>query len=60
MPKAFVEHIRKGIEVTDSDSKALLVFSGGQTRVKAGPKSEAVSYYAVAEHFDWWGHIGKV
>lgn len=53
--KLFVEHIRKGIEKAASNSKALLVFSGGQTRMRAGPLSEAQSYYQIAQNHNWFG-----
>jgi hypothetical protein len=36
-------------------ARALLVFSGGQTRREAGPRSEAQSYWLLAEHYGWWG-----
>lgn len=55
LPSEFVAHIRKGVSVAADDPHALLVFSGGQTRSDAGPRSEAQSYYFVADHFDWWG-----
>ncbi|CAG8518649.1 12130_t:CDS:2, partial [Dentiscutata heterogama] len=43
--KTFLNHIRKGLELAQQNTKALLVFSGGQTRPAAGPMSEAQSYY---------------
>ncbi|GBG28515.1 Hypothetical Protein FCC1311_047382 [Hondaea fermentalgiana] len=54
MPQAFTGHIRKGIELALEDPHALVIFSGGQTRLHAGPKSEANSYFFVADHFGWW------
>jgi hypothetical protein len=54
-PPAYIEHIRSGIELTARDAQALLLFSGGQTRSEAGPRSEAQSYWLLAEHFNWWG-----
>ena len=45
-------HIRRGVEVAAKDPSAVLVFSGGQTRPDAGPRSEGVSYFRVAEHFN--------
>ena len=45
-----------GVEVAALDPKALLIFSGGQTRAAAGPRDEGWSYYRVAEYFDWWGY----
>jgi len=56
-PPFYVEHIRRGVELADDDKKALLVFSGGQTRYEAGPKSEAQSYWMIADHFKWWFKI---
>ncbi|CAG8774507.1 25326_t:CDS:2, partial [Racocetra persica] len=47
--KTFLNHIRKGVELTQQNTKALLVFSGGQTRPAAGPRSEAQSYYVLAQ-----------
>eukprot|EP00850_Spirogloea_muscicola_P000141 SM000001S04543 [mRNA] locus=s1:841502:842944:- [translate_table: standard] len=51
----FVEHIRTGVEAAAGDSAALLMFSGGQTRSAAGPRSEAQSYWKVADTLDWFG-----
>lgn len=39
-------------EVTNRLLSFFLSYIGGQTREKAGPRSEAVSYFGVAEHFD--------
>ena len=55
MPASFVSHIRAGVDAAAADPRSLLVFSGGQTRATAGPRSEALSYWMVAEHFGWWG-----
>eukprot|EP00850_Spirogloea_muscicola_P017928 SM000159S01759 [mRNA] locus=s159:59407:61012:- [translate_table: standard] len=51
----FVEHIRTGVEAAAGDNAALLIFSGGQTRSAAGPRSEAQSYWTVADTHDWFG-----
>jgi hypothetical protein len=51
----FVDHIRGGIEAASVDDHALLLFSGGETRKDAGPRSEAQSYWSVAESSDWFG-----
>lgn len=56
MPKVLVSHIQSGVRAAAADPKALLVFSGGQTRPEAGPHDEGGSYYRVAEHYGWWGH----
>jgi len=54
MPEAFSNHIKSGINIALEDPEALLVFSGGQTRPEAGPKSEALSYFQVADKYGWW------
>jgi len=53
-PPFYVEHIRAGVDEAQRDPAALLVFSGGQTRLDAGPRSEAQSYWNLAQHFAWW------
>jgi len=54
--QSFLDHIRLGIEAAASDPDALLLFSGGQTRRAAGPRSEGLSYWVVAEAAEWYGH----
>ncbi|KAG1870472.1 hypothetical protein C8R48DRAFT_760590 [Suillus tomentosus] len=44
---AFVEHIRRGVEITLKDDSSLLVFSGGQTRLQS-TTTEAESYMRLA------------
>ncbi|KAK8951354.1 hypothetical protein KSP39_PZI004541 [Platanthera zijinensis] len=51
----FVAHIKEGVEIAAQDEGALLLFSGGETRKGAGPRSEAQSYWAVAEANRWFG-----
>jgi len=60
MPQVLVSHIQRGVREAAGDPKALLVFSGGQTRPEAGPHDEGSSYYRVAEHYDWWGQASGV
>ena len=52
---SFVQHIRQGVESAAKDPSSLLLFSGGQTRRSAGPRSEAVSYWMAAEASEWFG-----
>lgn len=52
---SFIEHIQAGIQHAEHDLAALLLFSGGQTRKAAGPRSEAEGYWLVAEAAKWWG-----
>jgi len=54
--QSFLDHIRLGITEASKDPKALLLFSGGQTRKAAGPRSEGLSYWLVAEAAEWYGH----
>ena len=54
----FLRHIEEGIAVAAADPTALLLFSGGETRGRAGPRSEAQSYWMVAELQRWFGHSG--
>lgn len=56
----FVTHIQRGVEITAKDNDALLLFSGGETRKDAGPRSEAQSYWAVAESKSWFGEQESV
>src|SRR5262245_49133078 len=51
----YVEHMRRGVELAAGDPAAALVFSGGQTRAEAGPRSEAESYREIAAAAGWWG-----
>jgi len=53
--RLYIEHVRAGVEQAHGAASSLLVFSGGATRVEAGPISEAQSYLAVAQRFAWWG-----
>ncbi|CAI9787065.1 unnamed protein product [Fraxinus pennsylvanica] len=56
----FVAHIQKGVEIAADDDEALLLFSGGETRKDAGPRSEAQSYWVVAESKGWFGKQDSV
>eukprot|EP00917_Polyrhabdina_sp_WS-2016_P025062 GHVP01054021.1.p1 GENE.GHVP01054021.1~~GHVP01054021.1.p1 ORF type:complete len:344 (+),score=52.99 GHVP01054021.1:13-1044(+) len=49
------KHIIRGLRELKDDKNALLVFSGGQTKIKAGPVSEAQSYWYLANSFNWFG-----
>ena len=51
----YVEHVRRGVQLASEDSTSLLVFSGGQSRREAGPRSEAWSYFWIADRFGWLG-----
>lgn len=49
LPNCIVSHIRRAADVVRWDARAVLVFSGGQTRRDVGPVSEALSYYLLAK-----------
>ncbi len=53
-PRFYLEHIRRGVEIAAADSGTFLVFSGGQTESAAGPCSEALGYWMLAECHQWW------
>ncbi|HXG46087.1 MAG TPA: hypothetical protein VNO52_00555 [Methylomirabilota bacterium] len=52
----YLEHVRVAVEQAAADPRALLIFSGGQTRAEAGPRSEALGYWRIAAGLAWWGH----
>ena len=55
-PPRYIDHVRRGVEAAAADREALLLFSGGQSRQDAGPRSEAQGYWHIAERrgwFDW-------
>ncbi|KAH8967707.1 hypothetical protein BDL97_03G090400 [Sphagnum fallax] len=56
----FVKHIKSGVEVASIMKDSLLLFSGGETRKDAGPRSEAQSYWGVAEAEGWFGKTEDV
>ena len=55
--RLYTEHIEAGVKFLAEDQKAMLLFSGGQTREEVGPYSEAQSYWYLAEACDWFGRI---
>ncbi len=54
----YVEHAKIGVRLAADNPNGLLVFSGGQTREDAGRRSEAESYWEIADAAGWWGAIG--
>lgn len=56
--QSFLDHIQLGVETAAADPAALLLFSGGQTRKAAGPRSEGLSYWMAAEAAGWFGLDG--
>ncbi|WP_031500771.1 hypothetical protein [Bryobacter aggregatus] len=55
-PPKYVEHIRRAVTEAAADPQSILIFSGGATRRDAGPRSESLSYWLLAEHLQWFGH----
>jgi len=53
-PRFYLEHVRAGVELAAHTPGSLLVFSGGQSRREAGPRSEAEGYRRLADRFGWW------
>lgn len=48
-PRYYIEHIQQGTE-TANKMGALLMFSGGRTRLESGHWSEAATYLAIAQN----------
>eukprot|EP00887_Chlorella_sp_A99_P007325 scaffold2.g7325.t1 len=53
---SFVEHVQLGVREAAADPSALLLFSGGKTRARAGPRAEGEGYWLIAEAARWYGH----
>ncbi len=49
----YLEHLRRAVELTNSNPDTVLILSGGQTRAEAGPRSEARSYRELAGIMGW-------
>jgi hypothetical protein len=54
-PRYFVEHILAGVQLAAARPEALLMFSGAATEREAGPLTEALGYWRIAEWYGWWG-----
>jgi len=52
-PPFYIGHMKAAVSEAEDDN-SVLVFSGGQTRKEAGPISEALSYWRVSNHHEWW------
>ncbi|EKX46615.1 hypothetical protein GUITHDRAFT_70376 [Guillardia theta CCMP2712] len=50
----FLQHITAGVKLAQEDPSSLLLFSGGATRMLAGPRTEAQSYWLYADAQDWF------
>lgn len=50
----FLSHIKRGVELAAADEASLLVFSGGASRIDAGPRSEASAYWLYADAHRWF------
>ena len=58
-PGIITSHIKRGIQSAVEDPRAMLLFSGGQTRRDVGPTSEAASYYYLAAEKKWLNSPAK-
>lgn len=45
---SFIAHVEAGVAAAQKDPEALLLFSGGETRRRAGPRTEGGSYFELA------------
>ena len=52
----YLRHMRRGVELAAENPRAAVVYSGGQTRGPAGPRSEGASYWVASAAEGWWGH----
>lgn len=57
LPVLLSSHIKKGIELIQTDLSSALIFSGGQTRRDVGPTSEAASYFYLASEKHWMNSV---
>lgn len=55
--KYYIEHILTGINLVNKDLSSLLIISGGFTNPAVPFRSEAMSYYELAESQDWFDKI---
>jgi hypothetical protein len=55
-PAFLIAHLQAGIELAAADRDSLLILSGGPTELLAGPRSEALGYFDLADRADFWGH----
>ncbi|KAJ1976558.1 hypothetical protein H4R35_002653 [Dimargaris xerosporica] len=53
--EGFLAHLGAGLDAMRANSRALLLFSGGQTHFTAGMRSEAQSYWEIAQGQQWLG-----
>jgi hypothetical protein len=54
-PVKYIGHIETAVRLAAERPRAALIFSGGPTRREAGPRTEAGSYWLVAEQYGWFG-----
>eukprot|EP00754_Rhynchopus_humris_P006417 Rhum_TRINITY_DN13095_c0_g1::Rhum_TRINITY_DN13095_c0_g1_i2::g.56867::m.56867 len=52
----YLRHMQRGVELAAENPRAAVVYSGGQTRGPAGPRSEGASYWVASAAEGWWGH----
>jgi hypothetical protein len=59
LPDIISSHILTAVNISNNDIKSVLVFSGGQTRMDAGPISEGLSYYIYSKKNGWLDQLDK-
>ena len=59
-PNFYVQHIEAGVNFAKEDKTNLLLFSGGRSRHEAGGWSEALTYYCIAKHNNYWTERNSV
>jgi len=50
----FIDHIKRGVAKAAEDPQSLLIFSGGASRLSAGPRTEGSSYWLFADAHHWY------
>ena len=55
----FYGHIKTGVELAATDEKSMLMFSGANQHIKAGPMTEGLSAWMAASAENWFGHASS-
>lgn len=55
-PALLIEHLKTGVEIAAQDQASVLVIAGGPSERDAGPRSEALGYWNIAQRASFWGH----
>lgn len=52
-PRLYIEHLYAAVKAIEDDPDAVMCISGSY-RKGSGSWSEALTYYAIGRHFNWW------